>query len=105
MRLVPLVAQVDDRRAQVRQFRFHRKPPEMHRGKPDRTLRLDRIVHVAAAMMPRYSFDDDEGDERVRRAVRSALARGLRTADFAAPGASTVGAKEIGNAVAAEFRK
>ena len=60
---------------------------------------------LSAAMMLRYSFDDVEGDERIRRAVRAVLARGLRTADLAAPGASAVGTEEMGNAVAAEVRK
>ena len=60
---------------------------------------------LSPAMRLRYTFDDVEGDERVRRAVRSVLARGLRIADFAAPGASTVGTEEIGDAVAAELRK
>ena len=60
---------------------------------------------LSAAMMLRYSFDDLEGDERIRRAVRAVLARGLRTADIAGARESAIGTDEMGNAVAEELRK
>ena len=60
---------------------------------------------LSAAMMLRHSFGDAEGEERIRRAVRAVLARGLRTADIATAGAKSVGTEEMGEAVAAELRK
>ena len=60
---------------------------------------------LSAAMMLRHSFGDTDGEERIRRAVRAVLARGLRTADIAASGAKSAGTEEMGQAVEAELRK
>ena len=60
---------------------------------------------LSAAMMLRHSFGDTDGEERIRRAVRAVLARGLRTADIAAAGATSVGTDEMGQAVEAELKK
>jgi 3-isopropylmalate dehydrogenase len=56
---------------------------------------------LSAAMMLRYSFGGHEGAARIERAVRAALARGLRTADIAAPGGISVGCKAMGEAIVA----
>ena len=42
---------------------------------------------LSAAMMLRYSLDQEAAAHRVEAAVRKVLAQGLRTADIAAPGA------------------
>ena len=60
---------------------------------------------LSAAMMLRYSFDDVEGEERIRGAVRSVLARGLRTADLVNGGAKSVSTDEMGDAVVAALAK
>jgi len=60
---------------------------------------------LSAAMMLRHSFGDADGEERIGRAVRTVLARGLRTADIATAGAKSVGTDEMGEAVEAELRK
>ena len=59
---------------------------------------------LSAAMMLRYTFDDAVSADRIERAVRGVLARGLRTADIAGPGAATVGTKAMGDAVVAALR-
>ncbi len=41
---------------------------------------------LSAAMMLRYSLDQEAAAQRVEAAVRKVLAQGLRTADIAAPG-------------------
>ena len=56
---------------------------------------------LSAAMMLRYSLNQDAAAERIEAAVRKVLASGLRTADIAAPGAKRVGTQEMGNAVVA----
>ena len=60
---------------------------------------------LSAAMMLRYTFGDTQGEERIRRAVRAVLARGLRTADLAAAGAKSISTVEMGDAVVAELGK
>jgi 3-isopropylmalate dehydrogenase len=56
---------------------------------------------LSAAMMLRYSLDRSEQAERIEAAVRKVLAQGLRTADIAAAGASTIGSVAMGDAVVA----
>jgi 3-isopropylmalate dehydrogenase len=56
---------------------------------------------LSAAMMLRYSLDQDAAAMRVERAVRKALAQGLRTADISAPGMATVSTAAMGAAVVA----
>jgi 3-isopropylmalate dehydrogenase len=51
--------------------------------------------------MLRYSLDRAAQADRVEAAVRKVLAQGLRTADIAGPGASTVGTAAMGDAVVA----
>jgi 3-isopropylmalate dehydrogenase len=56
---------------------------------------------LSAALMLRYSLDRAAQADRVEAAVRKVLAQGLRTADIAGPGASTVGSAAMGDAVVA----
>ena len=56
---------------------------------------------LSAAMMLRYSLDLPGEADRVERAVRAALAGGLRTADIHQPGTRLVGTAEMGDAVVA----
>jgi len=56
---------------------------------------------LSMAMMFRYTFERADIAARIEKAVRAALARGLRTADIAARGSPPVGTAEMGAAVAA----
>ena len=56
---------------------------------------------LSAAMMLRYSLNQDAAADRVENAVRKVLAQGLRTADMRAPGMATVGTAAMGAAVVA----
>jgi 3-isopropylmalate dehydrogenase len=56
---------------------------------------------LSAAMMLRYSLEQDAAATRVENAVRKVLAQGLRTADISAPGMATVGTAAMGAAVVA----
>lgn len=59
---------------------------------------------LAAAMMLRYSFDMAKEADAIENAVSVALDNGLRTADIAAPGESTIGCKEMGQAIVDRIR-
>jgi len=54
---------------------------------------------LSMAMMFRYTFDRADVAARIEKAVRAALATGLRTADIAAKGTSPVSTVEMGAAV------
>jgi 3-isopropylmalate dehydrogenase len=56
---------------------------------------------LSAAMMLRYSLDQEAAAQRVEAAVRKVLAQGLRTADIAAPGDPVIGTRAMGDAVVA----
>jgi len=56
---------------------------------------------LSAAMMLRYSLNQDEAADRVEAAVRKVLAQGFRTADIYEPGTTKVGTNEMGDAVVA----
>ena len=56
---------------------------------------------LSLAMMFRYTFERADVAGRIERAVRSVLAKGLRTPDIAMPGERTVGTRAMGEAVAA----
>jgi len=58
---------------------------------------------LSAAMMLRYSLNEDAAATRVENAVRSVLAKGLRTADIHAPGTTRVGTAAMGDAVVVEL--
>jgi 3-isopropylmalate dehydrogenase len=56
---------------------------------------------LSAEMMLRYSFDNAAAADRINRAVRKALADGLRTPDIWSAGCRRVSTTEMGAAVAA----
>ena len=56
---------------------------------------------LSAAMMLRYSFNQDQMADRIEAAVTKVLARGLRTADIYSPGMEKVGTVQMGDAVVA----
>ncbi|MBE0619583.1 MAG: 3-isopropylmalate dehydrogenase [Burkholderiales bacterium] len=56
---------------------------------------------LSAAMMLRYSFNQDQAANRIEAAVAKVLERGLRTADIHRPGAEKVGTVKMGDAVVA----
>jgi 3-isopropylmalate dehydrogenase len=54
---------------------------------------------LSAAMMFRYSFGRADLADRIEKAVRAALASGLRTGDIAAKGGKAASTAEMGRAV------
>lgn len=56
---------------------------------------------LSAAMMLRYTFNDEANAVRIENAVKQALAQGYRTADIYTEGCSKVGCKAMGDAVVA----
>jgi 3-isopropylmalate dehydrogenase len=54
---------------------------------------------LSVAMMFRYTFARADVAERIERAVRAVLGKGLRTGDIAAPGEAVVGTRAMGEAV------
>jgi 3-isopropylmalate dehydrogenase len=58
---------------------------------------------LSFAMMLRYSFDLADQAEMVERAIQAVLAKGLRTADIAAPGSKMVSTAQMGDAILAEL--
>ncbi|PKO45090.1 MAG: 3-isopropylmalate dehydrogenase [Betaproteobacteria bacterium HGW-Betaproteobacteria-22] len=56
---------------------------------------------LSAAMMLRYTFNDEANASRVENAVKKALAQGFRTADIWTEGTKKVGCAAMGDAVVA----
>ena len=56
---------------------------------------------LSVAMMLRYSLNRPDSADRIEAAVRRVLASGLRTADIASAGGTTVGTRAMGDAVVA----
>jgi 3-isopropylmalate dehydrogenase len=56
---------------------------------------------LSAAMMLRYTFNDEANAQRIENAVKKALAQGYRTADIWTEGTSKVGCVAMGDAVVA----
>lgn len=56
---------------------------------------------LSAAMMLRYTFNDEANAQRVENAVKKALAQGFRTADIWTDGCHKVGCAAMGDAVVA----
>ena len=56
---------------------------------------------LSAAMMLRYTFNQEEVAQRVEAAVRKVLAQGFRTGDIYEPGTQKVGTRAMGDAVLA----
>jgi 3-isopropylmalate dehydrogenase len=59
---------------------------------------------LSVAMMLRYSLGCPEGADAIEAAVGSVLDTGLRTADIAAPGETSIGTTEMGAAVLAALK-
>jgi 3-isopropylmalate dehydrogenase len=56
---------------------------------------------LSVAMMFRYTFARADLAERIERAVRTVLGKGLRTRDIAAAGEAAIGTRAMGDAVVA----
>ncbi len=56
---------------------------------------------LSAAMMLRYTFNDEANAQRVENAVKKALAQGYRTADIWTEGTNKIGCAAMGDAVVA----
>jgi 3-isopropylmalate dehydrogenase len=54
---------------------------------------------LSAAMMLRYSLDQNQAADRIEAAVQQVLSAGLRTPDIHSPGCTRVGTREMGAAV------
>jgi 3-isopropylmalate dehydrogenase len=67
----------------------------------DRANPLATILSLA--LMFRYTFGRADIAARIEGAVRTVLARGLRTADIAAQGEAAIGTRAMGDAVVAAF--
>lgn len=62
------------------------------------------IAMIASfAMALRYSFGMLKEADLIDQAIAAALAKGLRTADIASPGATVVGTAQMGDAIIAEM--
>jgi len=76
----------------------------IHGSAPDiagRDIANPLATILSLAMMFRYTFSRNDVADRIEAAVRSVLAKGLRTADIARPGERAIGTGEMGNAVVA----
>jgi 3-isopropylmalate dehydrogenase len=76
----------------------------IHGSAPDiagKNLANPMAAILSAAMMLRYSFDQDGVAARVEVAVKKVLAQGYRTADIFQQGTRKVGTREMGDAVVA----
>ena len=56
---------------------------------------------LSTAMMLRYTFNQEQGAQRIENAVKRVLAQGVRTADIFEQGCKRVGTREMGDAVIA----
>src|SRR5213082_841552 len=64
------------------------------------------IAMIASfAMALRYSFGMLKDADLIEKAIAAALDKGLRTADLASPGMTTVGTAQMGDAIIAEMEK
>lgn len=59
---------------------------------------------LSAAMMLRFSLNQEEAAARIERAVQTVLEQGLRTADIFSEGTKKVGTVEMGDAVVAALK-
>ena len=56
---------------------------------------------LSAAMMLRFSLNQEASAQRIEAAVQKVLTSGLRTSDIFSPGCTQVSTSEMGNAVVA----
>ena len=59
---------------------------------------------LSAAMMLRFSLNQEAAARRIEAAVKAVLAQGLRTADIHSPGTTRVGTQAMGEAVVAALK-
>ena len=59
---------------------------------------------LSAAMMLRFSLNQEQAAQRIEAAVKAVLAQGLRTGDIYSEGARKVGTREMGDAVVAALK-
>ena len=59
---------------------------------------------LSAAMMLRFSLNQEAAAKRIEAAVKSVLAQGLRTTDIHSQGTTLVGTREMGDAVVASLK-
>jgi len=74
----------------------------IHGSAPDiagRNIANPLATILSMSMMFRYSFERPDLADRIEAAVRAVLTAGLRTADIAAAGETTIGTTEMGAAV------
>jgi 3-isopropylmalate dehydrogenase len=74
----------------------------IHGSAPDiagKNLANPLATVLSAAMMLRYSLNEDDAAARIEGAVRKVLSQGYRTADIFRAGARKVGTREMGDAV------
>lgn len=74
----------------------------IHGSAPDiagKNLANPLATVLSAAMMLRYSLNQDRSAARVETAVKEVLSEGYRTADIYRPGTRKVGTREMGDAV------
>ena len=74
----------------------------IHGSAPDiagKNLANPLATILSAAMMLRYSFDQEAAAAQIESAVRKVLSQGLRTADIFETGTTKVGTIEMGDAV------
>ena len=79
----------------------------IHGSAPDiagKNLANPLATILSAAMMLRYSLEQEAAAARVEGAVRKVLAQGYRTGDIFRPGTRKVGTREMGDAVVAAMR-
>ena len=79
----------------------------IHGSAPDiagKNLANPLATILSAAMMLRYSLNQDASASRVEAAVRKVLAQGYRTGDIFRAGTRRVGTREMGDAVVAALR-
>jgi len=60
---------------------------------------------LSVAMMFKYSFDMGAESDRLEKAVKIVLQKGMRTADVMQAGCTQLGTKEMGDAILEEFKK
>jgi 3-isopropylmalate dehydrogenase len=59
---------------------------------------------LSAAMMLRFSLNQEEAASRIERAVQAVLEQGLRTSDIYSEGTQKVGTAQMGEAVVAALK-
>lgn len=78
----------------------------VHGSAPDiagRRIANPLATILSAALLLRHSLGQDDAANAIEKAVGKTLSDGLRTADIAEPGASTIGTEQMGRAVIARL--